>query len=297
MKVGHRLVLIAVVLGGFGPRGVQGTFHFNDVNEVYTSADGSIQYVELISQSAIPQTMLGPTHVEALNADGTVTMMVFDFTATFSGSLNNGDTLLIATPGFQAVAGFAPDFVMARGSLTSFPDGRVIFDRDGVGSPVDSVAYGDYTGSNSGFGLPAAALPFDGIHSLTRVSSRVTPNNAVDFAIRTNSPRRNDGCTTTLSAAAFRDCNATGTLDSCDLRTQGSQDANHNAIPDECEARGDFDGDADVDLVDYRRIHDCLDGPDGGILPGCDRQDLTGDEVLDLLDVARFQNAFGTAPP
>lgn len=296
MSFSVRPFAVSVVLVGVASQVVLATFHFNDVSEVYTNADGSIQYVELISRAS-NQTMLGPTHVEALNADGLQTTVVFNFTVTFSGPLNNGDTLLIATPGFQAMAGFAPDFVMASGSLISFPDGRVIFDRDGVGSPVDSIAYGDYTGSNSGFGSPAAALPFDGIHSLTRVASSFPLNNAVDFAVRTNSPRRNDGCTTTLSAAAFQDCNGNGRLDACDLQTRGSDDVNANAIPDECEARGDFDGDGDVDLDDYRRLHDCLDGPDGGILPGCDVQDLTGDEAVDLADVAQLQNAFGTPPP
>jgi len=269
-------------------------FHLIIVNEVYTNADGSIQYVELIARAAL-QTNLGPTHVEALNAEGTVTMMVFDFTASFP-ALGNGETVLIATPGFQAVAGFAPDFVMLAGSLISYPSGRVIFDRD-VGLPVDAVAYGSYTGVNTNFGLPALALPCDGINSLTRVLTSPQPDNAVDFAVRANSPRRNDGTNTTLNPSTGADCNGNQMPDLCEAATGATPDGNHNRIPDECEDRGDFDGDGDVGLDDYRRLHDCLDGPDGGILPGCDVEDLTGDQAVDLADVALFQTAFGMPLP
>jgi hypothetical protein len=297
VKVVHRLVFIAVVLGGLGPQAVRATFHAIDVNEVYTNADGSIQYVELISR-LVAQTNLSPVRIVALNADGTQTTLLFDFTATFtSGTLNNGDTLLIATPGFEAVAGFAPDFVMSAGALISFPSGRVLFETDDAFFIVDAVAYGDYLASNVGFGTATVALPCDGVHSLTRVSSSTPLNNAVDFEVRTNSPKRNDGRLATLRLPVGTDCNSNQVPDACDIASGDSVDHNGNHIPDDCEYRADFDRDGDVDLDDYRRIHDCLDGPDGGILPGCDRQDQTGDDVVDLLDVAAFQNSFGTAPP
>jgi hypothetical protein len=296
VKVAHRLVLLAVVLGGFGPQAVRATFHEIDVNEVYSNADGTIQYVELISRF-VNQTNLAPVHIVARNADGTQTTLLFDFTATFSGSLNNGDTLLIATPDFEAVAGFAPDFLMPPGSLISFPSGRVLYETDNGVFIVDAAAYGDYTADNTGFGQAAVALPCDGAHSLTRVSSSTPLNNAVDFAVRTNSPRRNDGTHATLNLPVGTDCNTNGVPDACDIASGDSVDHNGNHIPDDCEYRSDFDRDGDVDLDDYRRLQGCLDGPDGGILPGCDRQDLTGDDVVDFLDVAQFQNSFGTAPP
>lgn len=297
MKFSGRFLLLTAVLAAIVSPAAHATFHLIEINEVYSNADGSVQYVEL--RAVFPgQTELQHTRIVAHNSDGTVGTVVLDFTARFA-ALGNNETVLIATPAFESVAGFAPDFVMTSGSLISFPDGRVIFTQDPpfVDLVVDSVAYGAYTGSNTGFGLPAAALPFDGVHSLTRISSSVTPNNAIDFAIRTNSPRRNDGCTTTLSAAAFRDCNANGHSDACEVATGSLNDENENDVPDVCEDRGDFDGDGDVDLGDYRRLHDCLDGPNGGILPGCDVQDLTGDEAVDLADAAQFQNAFGTPPP
>jgi hypothetical protein len=297
VKIVHRLVLIAVVLGGFGPQAARATFHEIDVNEVYSNADGTIQYVELISRFPV-QTNLAQTRIVARNADGTQTTLLFNFTATFtSGTLNNGDTLLIATPGFEAVAGFAPDFVMPASSLISFLSGRVLFETDDGLFIVDSVAYGDYLASNVNFGLAAVGLPCDGVHSLTRISSSTPLNNAVDFVVRTNSPRRNDGTNTTLHLPLGTDCNRNGVPDACDIASGDSLDHNGNHVPDDCEYRADFDRDGDVDLDDYRRLQGCLDGPDGGILPGCDGQDVTGDDVVDFLDFAEFQNSFGTPPP
>ena len=43
--------------------------HFIDINEVYTNADGSVQYVELIALAPF-QSVLAPTSIRAFNADG-----------------------------------------------------------------------------------------------------------------------------------------------------------------------------------------------------------------------------------
>jgi hypothetical protein len=59
------------------------------------------------------------------------------------------------------------------------------------------------------------------------------------------------------------------------------------------EVTGDFDGDADVDIDDYVIVHDCLTGPEGGILPDCGPVDLGGDDDVDIHDLAAFQLAFG----
>lgn len=165
------------------------------VNEFYSNADGSKQFVELIALSA-GQTNLGPTHLESINADGTDTTLVFDLTSSFP-QLGNNETILFATAGVVAELGFNADHVIANNSL-SLVDGKVVFDQD-VGAAIDAVAYGAYTGDNTGFGTPALPLPTNSIQSLTRIRfSFVTPNNSTDFAYAVNSPKRNDGATGTL---------------------------------------------------------------------------------------------------
>lgn len=197
-------VLWLTVWMSLAPDSAQATFHLIDINEVYTNAQGDLQFVELKARAAF-QTALTPTRVEAYNADSTVAVVLFDFVASFP-ALDNNETLLLATAAFQDSAGFAPDFVMAAGVF--FPDGRVTFRRDPgqLGAVhVDAVAYGNYTGANSGgaYGTPAAPLPSDGIFSLTRVIPGTgTKNNSIDFEYKRNSPTRNDGTTTTLHPAS-----------------------------------------------------------------------------------------------
>jgi hypothetical protein len=270
------------------------SFHIIDIAEVYSNADGSVQFVELIAGFDF-QTALAQTRIVAHNADGSVSTIVLDLSTNFL-ALDDGETVLIATASFQAVAGFAPDYIIPACARVSFPDGRVIFQNDAGTQRVDSVAFGAYTGVNTGFGTPAVALPADGVNSLTRVGN--SGNNSLDFGARAATPKRNDGTTVTfMSAPSLSDCDASALADLCEMAAGSLADVNNNDIPDVCEDRGDFDGDGDVDADDYKNVFDCFDGPNGGILLGCDEEDLNGDETIDFLDAAEFQNAFGTPPP
>ena len=191
------------------------SFHLIQINEVFSNADGSIQYVELIAR-ANNQTNLGPTRIVARDAANETETVLFDFVANYAWS--NGQTLLVATPGFEAAAGFAPDFVMPANSLIFTPDGRVLFRRDTTAA-VDSVAFGDFTGNNGTFGNPAPALPLDGVHSLTRINT--STDNEIAWAVMVNSPRRTDGTTTTLNPDPGPNCpgdlNGDGVIDFDDL--------------------------------------------------------------------------------
>lgn len=54
-------------------------------------------------------------------------------------------------------------------------------------------------------------------------------------------------------------------------------------------APGDCSQDGVVDLNDYACFHDCLIGPGGGVLPGCELADIDGDGDVDLADFKDFQ--------
>lgn len=171
------------------------------INEFYTNADGTKQFIELIALSE-GQTNLGPTHIESIDGDASDTVVVHDFTGFFS-QLGNNETVLLATTGVVAELGFNADRVIPDNSL-SLVDGKIIFDNDGVGGTIDEVAYGAYTGDNTGYGTPTLPLPTNGIQSLTRIRySFVTPNNSTDFAYAVNSPKRNDGATGSLQGDPF----------------------------------------------------------------------------------------------
>ena len=55
---------------------------------------------------------------------------------------------------------------------------------------------------------------------------------------------------------------------------------------------GDADGDGDVDIDDLSAFLDCMTGPDGGIISGCDWSDLGADTDVDVFDLAEFQFVF-----
>lgn len=55
---------------------------------------------------------------------------------------------------------------------------------------------------------------------------------------------------------------------------------------------GDYDGDLDIDLMDYEEFLNCVTGPGGGILPDCDIFDFDGDDDVDFEDLGRLQAVF-----
>ena len=194
-----RLAILALAVGlvGHGRLAADsGTTLLIMINEFYSNADGTKQFIELIALSE-GQTNLGPTHVESMDADGSDTTVVLDFTNSFP-QLGNNETILLATSAAVAELGFNADRVIPNNSL-SIVNGKVVFDNDGVGAAIDAVAYGAYTGDNTGFGTPTLPLPTNSVQSLIRIRySFVTPNNSTDFVYAVNSPKRNDGATGSL---------------------------------------------------------------------------------------------------
>lgn len=56
----------------------------------------------------------------------------------------------------------------------------------------------------------------------------------------------------------------------------------------------DMDSDGDVDWDDIRPFVDCMTGPEGGMLSGCDNGDVDHDDDVDLRDFQGFQVYFGS---
>ena len=74
----------------------------------------------------------------------------------------------------------------------------------------------------------------------------------------------------------------------------GGTDAGSAYVFDLCSTPGDLDGDGNVDLDDFLRFADCLNGPGVAYAVGCGAADLegAGDGDVDLADFAVFQAAF-----
>jgi len=132
------------------------SFHTFQIDELYSSPDGSVQFVELHESFNAPgeQFLAGHTLVSTQGGQ----TRTFTFPANLPSSATQNRFVLIATPAFAAAAGVTPDYVVPAPFL--FPGGGTV---DYAG--VDQVTY--------------PALPGDGRSSLDRsgVAAAATPTN------------------------------------------------------------------------------------------------------------------------
>ncbi len=166
-------ICLCVVLIGFSG-GAQAGFHLWVINEIYSNASGTIQFIELVDPTGFGgQQFLASHNIKSSNG---VTTNNFTF-------LNNlpGDTLgkkfLIGSTGFQALGIVAPDYVMPNGFLFQ-PNGTLLFS-----DIYDNVSY--------------TGLPTDGSLSLNRIGT-----SGSNFSTGTNSPTNFAGITGTIPPPA-----------------------------------------------------------------------------------------------
>lgn len=144
-------------------------FHLWDINEVFSCADGSEQFIELVS-TVVGQEFLAGHTLTASNLGNTITN-TFTFTNHLSTPPNTaGRSMLIATPGFDSLTGgVTPDYTLP---ITSF-----LFTGGGIlnfAENSDIFTYG------------VGELPLDGVKSLNR--NKTTGNNSpTNFAGQTGS--------------------------------------------------------------------------------------------------------------
>jgi uncharacterized protein DUF5648 len=135
------------------------SFHLFRLTQLYSNADGSIQFIQL--KEAFGQNnenfLAGHT---LTSTQGPTTN-----TLTFLSNLPSGNTadrsVLIATQGFATLAGITPNYTIPAGFL--FPTGG-------------TVSYGE--GTDTWFN---AVLPTDGVNALNR-DGTTGPNQATNFA-------------------------------------------------------------------------------------------------------------------
>lgn len=125
-------------------------FHLMKVVEVFagSSAAPAAQYVTLQMYNS-GQNQVGGHGITVSDAAGSVIQ-----TFSFSGAVANGaaqSRILIATPEAAALFGMTADLGMT--AVLPPAGGKVCFDA----SPVDCLAWGNYSGSLAGIGTPFAA--------------------------------------------------------------------------------------------------------------------------------------------
>ena len=161
-------------------------FHFMRISEVLAQYGGDprLQFVELVMEDD-GQNLLTGHPIIFQDASGRETGRV-----AFASNVPNGiagRNVLIGTQAFATAYNVTPDLIIPEGLMAPY-SGRVCFET------VDCVAYGDFTGSNTGYGTPAAGFPVNGLQSLTlRSDPPVQKNNSADFVFAAPTPENNAG--------------------------------------------------------------------------------------------------------
>jgi hypothetical protein len=153
------------------------SFHLWVIDEVYSNASGSVQFIELSTSAGGEQFLTG--HVITVKSQDSMYMQSVTNSFTFPSDLP-GDTtnhhFLIATQGFANLNVVKPDYVVPNGFLL-LPAATINY------ASVNSVVY--------------ASLPTDGVHSID-ANGNVMVNSPTNFAGQTGSVPATTGTASAL---------------------------------------------------------------------------------------------------
>jgi len=150
------------------------TFHSWEINELYSNADGSIQFIELFESKGDDDShLLFTDNAQLSSSDGLITNLMASFPNDLPSNLTANKFFLIATTGFTELDGaVTPDYILPDEFL--FPCGGSV----DFGLGVSMMTHG--------------ALPIDGVFSLN-----------ADGSTGTNSPTNFAGGTGSIIASAL----------------------------------------------------------------------------------------------
>jgi hypothetical protein len=203
-------LVIVALLAGATPT-VNAAFHLWNVKEVFSNANGSVQFVEMFDSSG------GETAVSGFklrsNSDG----VIKEF--TFPGNLVNSTPghMLIATSGFGSLTGgVTPTFTFDQSSTAlTLP----------FFNPNATNITFTFTGSGDTMTLTGASLPKDGIRSLTDANASGFPNPTSSNSSGVNSPTNLVGSSGGINLSSG-DYNGNHTVDAADYAVWRKTPAN-----------------------------------------------------------------------
>jgi dockerin type I repeat protein/PEP-CTERM motif-containing protein len=152
-------ILVALAGSGAWVHPAWASFHFWKIDEIYSNASGTVQFVEL-SDTHDGETKLNP---QTLISHG----HTFTFPADLpDGTPTAGHHLLLATPGYSALSGVTPaDFSLGVNNFFS--------------TSGDTLTY---AGGFDAVTFTAANLPTDGLNSINRATPVAALVSAVNSA-------------------------------------------------------------------------------------------------------------------
>ena len=175
-------------------------FHVMQIEQVIGGINGDVtaQAIQLRLRSG-GQTVVSNARLRAWDAAGANPVLLIDLTTNVTNG-TTGDNILIASASFNTImttafgAGYVKDFTLTNLIPSSYLNGgKVTFEDDG-GTIYWSVAFGAYTGTNTGnstndsdgnFGSPTLALPTASRQGdrFTGAASALSTTNVADYAL------------------------------------------------------------------------------------------------------------------
>jgi hypothetical protein len=146
------------------------TFHLNQVTQLFSNADGSVQFIELKSYAGGQQFLAGHSIITSQGATSRSFAFPSDLPDDTATTTSNGyyggmsttyKSFLIGTQGFAALGVVMPDYIVPNGFLFT-TNGKVVY-----GEGADSLSY--------------ASLPTDGKQALNR-NGTMSLNAPMNFA-------------------------------------------------------------------------------------------------------------------
>jgi len=133
----------------------RGAFHLWSLQELYSNASGTLQFIELVDQGVGGQEFVQNTTISVTNVGGTMTHM-FTFPTNLPGN-SFEKTFIIGTSGIQAAGGPVPDFVVPNGFLFTGGGSISYFQASGpyTALPLDGLMCRDFpSGTNNATNSP-----------------------------------------------------------------------------------------------------------------------------------------------
>jgi dockerin type I repeat protein len=234
--------VLVVCLSGIGSS-ARAAFHLWQVKEVFSNADGSVQFVELFDSFSGETSMSGKT-LKA-SSDGNIKTFTFPSNLTHS----TPGSLLLATTGFGSLAGgVTPDFTFSQGGVSG-----TFF------NPNATNLTFTFSGSGDTMTFAGAALPKNGISSLTDSGAIGSPPGTPNITSGVNSPT-----------------NLNGNSGSVNLSTPSPT--------------GDYNGNHTVDAADYAIWRKTLNGT---VSPNGNGADGSSNGTIDTADYTFWRARFG----
>jgi hypothetical protein len=161
-------------------------FHLWAVTEIYTSADGSVQFVKLSNGTSLESSL--NNHV--ITCSGPLGTHSFTFTSNLNSTATAGKTFLIGTANLASVpGGLTPDYLFTNAAPFLFINGGGATTVGITGSLQTPASYTN--------------LPTDGQSSLTGSGS--------SLVIATNSPKNFAGTSNSIVPVRFTSASRSGT--------------------------------------------------------------------------------------